>query len=494
METAVDKFLDILPTPILVAVGLVCVCAWIIREAGRHKSIGAVLALRSFQTFCAIILLPVGAYYAYSYYAYLFPSPEFKSGENGIAVASIERDAEGVVQALIYESMQVKLNASPDLSGAKVKRFWGAPKNPDEAMAACWQIRATVCVWGNFIPPTTVYLHAAHTSDPTKVMSLQIKDYAQPEPFLEQVIRLISAHALATIAGTAPAPDRKGQAVIHEERQREILDRLATLEQTVSGLVAPPATKDAALAERQRRRLGLFVGISEYQDMPRLRFPASDAKAMSDTVGRLWPKTKLHTILDREATERSIRLAMDAVQREVTSEDQVWIYLAGHAVTASGQSYFLPADAEVGQPFVNGLPFSELREWLMRLPAKQVVVFLDTCYSGSLLNKLPFGMSELRLPLKIGRGTVLFVATGANQVAWEDAGLGHGVFTNAVLEGLNGRASGVGGFVTHEGLSAYVRARVADYNINGVEQHPGVYSTVMDGSVLLAPPLIDALR
>jgi Caspase domain len=487
MESTIEKFLNLLPTPILIAVGLVCLCAWLLKEARAGKGLGPVLKLRSFQVFCGIVFLPVAAYYGHATYSSLFPPAEFSRDERGIAVYLIERDIDGVVQSQLYETLQLTLAADPTPNGVKVRRRSDGPRDFDEARVSCRSIGAAVCVWGSLIPPKTVFLHAVLTESTSLSISAQIDDYSHPGDFALNVVKLASKPSSLDVTESIAGAPSRDQGRWMEEREQGILDRLASLEQTVSALVDSEKWNVGAETERQRRRIGLFIGVSDYERMPSLRFSAGDARAVAGAVDSLWPKTQLSVLLDREATRGSILSRMRSMRQEMTTDDQVWVYLSGHAVTLDSKTYFLPVDARPDQALVDGIPFSELRDWLMDLPAKQVIVLVDTCYSGSLLPRLKRGAAPRNDPYEyVGKGTVVFVATGPSQVSYEDARLGHGVFTNAVLEGLSGKASGVRGVITPEALFAYVRNRVSEYAVNGVEQTPMIYSTVDNGVIVLA--------
>ena len=100
------------------------------------------------------------------------------------------------------------------------------------------------------------------------------------------------------------------------------------------------------------------------------------------------------------------------------------------------------------------------------LSVKNFLVFLDTCHAGHAdingeINKL----NE--------RGAVVFASSAGDQISIEDENLKHGLFTLALIEGLNGKADLMGdGEVTISSLDTYVSKRVK--NLSKGEQTPQV--------------------
>jgi len=127
------------------------------------------------------------------------------------------------------------------------------------------------------------------------------------------------------------------------------------------------------------------------------------------------------------------------------------------------------------------------------------VMFLDTCYSGTVGGRT-FTRQQTRSAnlsdqflerLTRSRGRVVITASGPNEVALELPALGHGIFTYYLLEGLSGKADRNGdGIVTVSELYEYVedqvdrRARAA-----GGRQRP-----MMKGEIEGTLPLVQAPR
>ena len=98
------------------------------------------------------------------------------------------------------------------------------------------------------------------------------------------------------------------------------------------------------------------------------------------------------------------------------------------------------------------------------------MIFLDTCYSGSLFP----GSQRLRLgrwsgtstasPTSCGDsgpGIIVFTSSSGNEFSWEYPGLGNGAFTRALLDAVRGEGDfKKRGVVRVSDLESYVPERV----------------------------------
>ena len=123
-------------------------------------------------------------------------------------------------------------------------------------------------------------------------------------------------------------------------------------------------------------------------------------------------------------------------------------------------AYLVPWDGDPNFLEDTAYPVAKLYKTLGALPAKQVLVAMDSCFSGAggrsvlasgarpLVGKIVTGA----VPAKI---TVL-AASASNEIAGSLDDKGHGAFTYFLLEGLNA------GKTTPKALSDYLTPRVQD--------------------------------
>jgi uncharacterized caspase-like protein len=127
----------------------------------------------------------------------------------------------------------------------------------------------------------------------------------------------------------------------------------------------------------------------------------------------------------------------------IDKHSTVFIYYSGHGATnmKTGDAYLLPYDGDPSFIDQTGYSLKRLYETLGRLPAKKIIVALDSCFSGaggrSVLAK---GARPLVMNLKTdvvfpGNITVLSASSG-EQISSTYYEKGHGLFTYFLLKGI----------------------------------------------------------
>lgn len=225
---------------------------------------------------------------------------------------------------------------------------------------------------------------------------------------------------------------------------------------------------DASTAEMgavtQGTSHALVIGINAYQDnnIHRLRFARADAEAfhrllIDPQLGGV-PPENVRLLVDDTATRSGIvrEIAVE-LPRRVQTEDRVIIFFAGHGgvwqdrrFVDGFEKYLVPSDADITALPATALSIEELERHISRFESKQLVLFLDACYSGGAAEGRSFvdpdrlgragGIQNEYLDRLAGAGRVIITACDAREVALEDAEVGHGVFTHYLLKGLAGKA------------------------------------------------------
>lgn len=241
-----------------------------------------------------------------------------------------------------------------------------------------------------------------------------------------------------------------------------------------------------ATPPRVRRAYVLAIGEDRYEHNPAwtLNFAGADARRIvrglgaipgfevatltlvSDRVTALGSKAVIRDALallanpalgasghDREGALSRLRAAglneatLGRLQT-ATPDDVVILSFAGHGwVAKDGGFYLLPSDAEAdpatGAPRVASLISSaELTDWMRAIDAGEMAVVIDACHSAASVEAQgfkpgPFGDAGLG-QLAFDKGLRLLAGAQADAVAMEDAGLGQGLLTYALVrEGLN---------------------------------------------------------
>jgi TolB-like protein len=227
----------------------------------------------------------------------------------------------------------------------------------------------------------------------------------------------------------------------------------------------------------------LSIGVSRYaNDDLSLKFADADAQAMADTIqsaARNGPYREVRTLVltNEDASRESILGGLSRFLGQAGPDDVAVLFVAGHGIRDlnSGSYYFLPAPATADNLVTEGLRMSDFDEMLrvVRRNVHAMVVMLDTCHAGALgiPSSRAVSADEMARQMTSGEGFYLLAATKPGEQSKEQAALGHGAFTYAVLEGLRGSADADsdGGLTVSE-LFGYVARRVP--TLTQGRQHP----------------------
>jgi helicase len=211
----------------------------------------------------------------------------------------------------------------------------------------------------------------------------------------------------------------------------------------------------------------LFVGINRYQTrrIRRLASGVRDARALhalfSDNLGG-----NSSLLLDAAATRSAIVAALEDLRDRSSAEDVVVVAFSSHG---SDTHQLVTHDADPDNLPTTALPLDEFTDLISAIPARQLIVILDCCFSGGagakVLNAplaprggfggLPMS-TDARLDEMAGVGRLILSASTGEQEAWEDPRLGHGLLTFHLVQALLGSAAAGGDHVALYDLLAYV--------------------------------------
>jgi hypothetical protein len=216
----------------------------------------------------------------------------------------------------------------------------------------------------------------------------------------------------------------------------------------------------------------LVVGVSNYRP-PLTLLPgvANDARAMADLLGSpqgQFQSGDVTVLTDLEATRAAVKENLAAVLGKAGREDTVFVYMAGHGVIRDGAYYYVAHDTAPSRVAETGVPLAELRDLFDASPSRRVFVWLDFCHSGGVIERSADPVAddneviERTLRVAKGAGKLIVAACTAEQTAKEPkhGAVKHGFFTQALLDGLRGRAANPDGEVTASSLYEYVVKRV----------------------------------
>lgn len=268
-----------------------------------------------------------------------------------------------------------------------------------------------------------------------------------------------------------------------------------------SGAAEVSVTYSGAVAES--KLFVMAIGIDTYKNPAyNLNYAVADASAVVDRIknsgSEIFKSITIYSYQNETARRDSILNGFDRIARQAQPQDAFILFYAGHGVMSEG-SPDIPKDFYLvlhnvtqlyGKDEIlkdHGISAVELRELSKRITAQKQVVFLDACQAGAAVETFAMrGAAEEKAILQLARstGSYLIASTGSEQYATEFKEIGHGVFTFAILEGLNCMADGSekDKKVTIKELEAYLNDNIPilTEKYHGTVQYPKSWSKGMD--------------
>jgi hypothetical protein len=215
----------------------------------------------------------------------------------------------------------------------------------------------------------------------------------------------------------------------------------------------------------------IVVGIERYSRVPQADFAERDAQAMTEHLLAMgFPRRNIIHIAGQEASYSSLKKYIESwLPKNIKPNSRVFFYFSGHGApdTATGEAYLLPWDGDPSFLKDTAYPTKRLYEQLSALPAREIFVVTDACFSGA-GGRSVLAKGTRPLVLKVDPGLItsekltVFAASSREQITSTLEDKGHGMFTYYFLKGIGGEARDASGRVTAGGLHNYLSPRVQD--------------------------------
>ena len=158
------------------------------------------------------------------------------------------------------------------------------------------------------------------------------------------------------------------------------------------------------------KRLGLMIGINNYQDpaFRPLQFAENDAKALAQWLvnsrGGNWNPSNVQLLLGVQATSKLAEsLIIQSCLNIADQDDLVFMYFAGHTFldVTNGEGYLAFANTHLSQPVTALSLHSLFNQSILSSRAAQIVLVIDCFQTGSTWNRYktsPFDFKPLPGP------------------------------------------------------------------------------------------------
>ncbi|MFH2202176.1 MAG: caspase family protein [Elusimicrobiota bacterium] len=231
-----------------------------------------------------------------------------------------------------------------------------------------------------------------------------------------------------------------------------------------------PILKPQFSMKQDETAFAVVVGIEQYSRITQADYAERDAKAMTGYLLALgFPRRNIIQLIGPDASYSALKKNIESwLPQNIQKNSRVFFYFSGHGApdVSTGKAYLVPWDGDPAFLKDTAYPTQRLYEKLSALKAKEVILAMDACFSGtggrSVLPKgarpLVLKVEKAAIPPEL---TVMAAATG-EQITSTLESRGHGTFTYYLLQGLDGEAKDVKGLITVKSLYQYVKPKVQD--------------------------------
>jgi len=222
----------------------------------------------------------------------------------------------------------------------------------------------------------------------------------------------------------------------------------------------------------RKNAYAIVIGIEQYrQKLPRADFAAADAKTVREYLTEVmsYPEENVVTLVNDYASYVDMAKYFERwLPNNVENDSTVFVYYSGHGAPnpLTGDAYLVPYDGDPSFIDQTGYPLKRLYNALGKLPAKEIIVALDACFSGAGgRSVLAEGARPLVMNLQssfaLSGNVKVMAASSGNQISSTYKDKGHGLFTYFLLKGIKDEdVVKEDGSLAVRNLFSYIKPRV----------------------------------
>jgi len=294
------------------------------------------------------------------------------------------------------------------------------------------------------------------------------------------------------VAGRAAAG--LGDSDVRKSVDREVpltpgLNTISLLASNAAATSRPKTVRvycEARAAKKEPGRVVLLaVGISEYKQRDlKLRFAHRDArsfaKAWESQAGGLYSGVESRVLVDAEASAAAIRDGMDWLRETARPQDLAVLFVSAHGAADDQGGFFIAThEFDLRRLNTTGIPNTDVVRLVEGLPCK-VMVFLDTCHAGGMLNVGGDRADGFRDLVSDQVGAVMFASSSPGGLSQELPQVQHGAFTKAILDTLADRSCYDDDLLTTFDLPSQLDRRVRKLTSNQQQPVNKIPSTIVN--------------
>ncbi|PKN77043.1 MAG: hypothetical protein CVU52_02205 [Deltaproteobacteria bacterium HGW-Deltaproteobacteria-10] len=223
--------------------------------------------------------------------------------------------------------------------------------------------------------------------------------------------------------------------------------------------------------------IAVIIGIEGYQNLPKSEYSYDDAKLVKDYFKALGIKERnIDFLTDEKATRSAMEKTIEGwLSNKTKRGGRVFLYYSGHGAPdpATGEAFLVPYDGDPNYLSITGYPLKRLYAKLGSLNASEVLVILDSCFSGSggrsVIAKGARPLVITPTKITIPPNMAVLSATQGAQISTSSTERGHGIFTYHFLKAIKEGKKNI------SDIYVYLRPHVEDEaKMLNVQQSPSL--------------------
>ena len=218
--------------------------------------------------------------------------------------------------------------------------------------------------------------------------------------------------------------------------------------------IVPPSDVDVpplSASKPQHNRFAVVIGVEQYrQGLASVEFASHDARVMRDYLTKTlgFPEENVAMLVNDQAAKSDVEKYIERwLPNRVDAGSSVLVYYSGHGAPnpITQEGFLVPYDGDPTFLEITGYSLKRLYDQLGKLPAKDIVVMLDSCFAGTgersvIAKGMRPAVINVENPLLAGEKTVVLTAGTGAQTSSTYHQKSHGLFTYFLLKGLQGAA------------------------------------------------------
>ncbi|MEI7614153.1 MAG: caspase family protein [Betaproteobacteria bacterium] len=187
----------------------------------------------------------------------------------------------------------------------------------------------------------------------------------------------------------------------------------------------------------EQRRLAVLFGNNDYSPpIPGLETPIADVEKIAAT---LRSRFGYDARVIKNASKAKIIEALNGMAAHAKREDSVLLFYAGHGylMEDTNMGFWIPIDGSV-KTAANWVSNTDISKLLAAIPARQLILVSDSCFSGSLTREQKVDYKGALKPEDVLRKrSVLVFSSGGDEPVSDEGKEGHSIFAWSLIKTLD---------------------------------------------------------